>query len=143
MKYKNAQENLNGSIDCIILLGDEWVSHTQDPAMQYELHDTSDWPDIKPCDPDEKAAHEQAQAREQFKAERAQAVNSLTITTQAGNVFDADETSQGRMARAILVLSDSDSVNWVLNDNTVIDASKAELTEALALAGAAQAALWV
>ena len=58
MKYKNAQENLNGSIDCLILLGDDWIPHTQDPALEYEIHEDSEWPDIKPCDPAEKDAHE-------------------------------------------------------------------------------------
>jgi len=49
------------------------------------------------------------------------------------------------MSRAIVVLSTglAPTVNWVLADNTVIQATAAELTEALALAGAAQAALWV
>tara|TARA_R110000851_G_scaffold315131_1_gene477402 strand:+ start:1008 stop:1151 length:144 start_codon:yes stop_codon:yes gene_type:complete len=47
------------------------------------------------------------------------------------------------MARAIIALADDGVVNWVLTDNTVIDASKAELTQALQLAGAAQAALWI
>jgi len=34
-------------------------------------------------------------------------------------------------------------VTWVLADNTVIEATAAELREALALAGAEQAKLWV
>tara|TARA_R110000824_G_scaffold183072_3_gene364099 strand:+ start:4109 stop:4423 length:315 start_codon:yes stop_codon:yes gene_type:complete len=83
------------------------------------------------------------QVRADFKAERTAQVQALTITTEAGNVFDADETSQGRMARAIIALADDGVVNWVLTDNTVIDVSKAELTQALQLAGAAQAALWI
>lgn len=79
------------------------------------------------------------------KAEREAAVAAIKITTAAGNTFDGDETSQGRMARAIVALqgTGAPSVTWVLADNTVIEASAAELTEALALAGAAQAALWV
>lgn len=86
------------------------------------------------------------QLREQWKAERAAAVAAITVTTQAGNTFDGDEVSQGRMARAILALNAAPpgtTANWVLADNSVIDATPAELTEALALAGAAQAALWV
>lgn len=86
------------------------------------------------------------QAREQAKAARASQVAAITVTTQAGNTFDGDEISQGRMARAIIALnavSPGATVNWVLADNSVIDANAAELTEALALAGAAQAAIWV
>lgn len=85
------------------------------------------------------------QLREAAKADRTAAVEAITVTTAAGNTFDGDETSQTRMSRAILVLSTgaAASVPWVLADNTVIQASAAELTEALALAGAEQARLWV
>lgn len=83
--------------------------------------------------------------REAAKAARAAAVNNIKVTTTAGNTFDGDETSQTRMSRAILVLSTgfAVSVPWVLADNSVIQVTAAELTEALALAGQSQAALWV
>lgn len=83
--------------------------------------------------------------REKAKKARAGAVNSIVVTTRAGNQFDGDEVSQGRMARAIIALqaTGTPSVNWVLHDNSVIQATVAELTEALALAGAAQASIWV
>lgn len=85
------------------------------------------------------------QIREEAKWERQIAVNNIKVTTAAGNTFDGDETSQTRMSRAILVLSTgyAPTVPWVLADNTVIQADVAELTEALARAGQAQAALWV
>lgn len=86
------------------------------------------------------------QLREEWKKSRAAAVEAIKVTTAAGNTYDGDETSQGRMARAIIALDSSapgTTVNWVLADNSVIDATAAELAEALALAGAAQAALWV
>lgn len=85
------------------------------------------------------------QLREEWKSRRAAAVADITVTTMAGNTFDGDETSQGRMARAITALgaTPDGTVNWVLADNTVITATATELTEALALAGAAQATLWV
>ena len=83
--------------------------------------------------------------RESFKAARVTAVDNIKVTTAAGNTFDGDETSQTRMGRAILVLSTgaAATVPWVLADNTVIQATAAELAEALALAGAEQAQLWV
>ena len=84
--------------------------------------------------------------REQWNISRAAAVEAIKVTTQAGNTFDGDEISQGRMARAVLALNAAapgTTVNWILADNSVIEATAAELTEALALAGAAQAALWV
>lgn len=83
--------------------------------------------------------------REKAKAERQLAVDQIKVTTQAGNTFDGDETSQTRMSRAIIALSTglAPSVTWVLADNTTIQATAAELTEALVLAGQAQAALWI
>ena len=86
------------------------------------------------------------QLREEWKAQRAALVDAIKVTTQAGNTFDGDEIRQGRMARAIIALDASPAgttVNWVLADNSVIQATAAELTEALALAGGAQAAIWV
>ena len=75
----------------------------------------------------------------------AAAVKAIRVTTAAGNTFDGDEESQGRMARAILGLESvpNATVTWVLADNSEIQASAAELREALALAGAEQARLWV
>lgn len=85
------------------------------------------------------------QARAAAKVARAAAVDAIKVTTQAGNTFDGDELSQGRMARAIIALSTglAPSVTWVLADNSTIEATSAELTEALVLAGMAQAAIWV
>jgi len=98
------------------------------------------WTDLGPTPPTEE------QLREAWKISRTTAVEAIKVTTKAGNTFDGDEVSQGRMARAVIALNASTAgtkVNWVLADNSVIQASPAELTEALALAGAAQAALWV
>lgn len=85
------------------------------------------------------------QLREAAKAAREIAVANIKVTTQAGNIFDGDEVSQGRMSRAIIALSTglAPSVNWALADNSVIQATAAELTEALVLSGQAQAAIWV
>lgn len=86
-----------------------------------------------------------AQTRAAAKIARALAVEAIQVTTQAGNTFDGDELSQGRMSRAIIALSTglAPSVTWVLADNSAIEATAAELTEALVLAGMAQAAIWV
>lgn len=84
--------------------------------------------------------------RAAFKADRAVLVRRITVTTESGRCFDGDETSQGRMARAILGLEsagDGATVRWVLHDNTAVDVGAPELREALALAGQAQADLWV
>lgn len=90
--------------------------------------------------------HDPLPDRAALKAERAATVERIRVTTAAGNTFDGDESSQGRMSRAIIGLQAAGpgaTINWVLADNTVIAATAAELTEALVLAGQAQAAVWV
>lgn len=84
-------------------------------------------------------------ARDVAKQARAVAVAAITVTTAAGNTFNGDEISQDRMSRAIIALGTglAPSVTWVLADNSTVDATAAELTEALVLAGQAQAAIWV
>ena len=104
--------------------------------------------EVYPLPVEEQEANQAAAAqaaREQAKANRQAVVESIRVKTEAGNTFDGDETSQNRMARAILALqaTGTSSITWVLADNSVIQASAAELAEALALAGAAQAAVWV
>ena len=92
---------------------------------------------------EEKADQVKKEAREAFKSDRAAAVSSITVTTSSGNTFDGDEVSQERMARAIVAMPDEGAVRWVLADNTTTQASAIELKEALRLAGAAQASIWV
>lgn len=95
---------------------------------------------------EQKIAEAVKRQHEQWKQERSEAVKNIKVTTASGNVFDGDETSQARMARAILGLEavgQEATVTWVLADNTTIQATSAELREALALAGAEQARLWV
>jgi len=84
-----------------------------------------------------------AQANAEWKASRAELVEAIKVTTLAGNEFDGDETSQTRMSRAISVMTDTETTMWVLANDEAIMASKAELTEALKLAGEAQTAVWV
>lgn len=81
-------------------------------------------------------------AYDEFKANRSNLVNQLTITTSANNTFDADEISQGRISRAVVGMDDVETIRWKLADNSEINATKAELLEALKLAGRAQEALW-
>lgn len=103
---------------------------------------------VYPLTEDQVAENEAASAlaeREQAKAERQTAVDAILVTTAAGNTFDGDEISQTRMARAIIALqtTGTPAVTWVLADNSVIQATAVELSEALALAGAKQAEIWV
>ena len=86
-----------------------------------------------------------AAEHEQKKATREEAVARIRVTTASGKVFDGDETSQTRMARAVVALQSAGQTEtlWVLADNTPATVTLDELAEALALAGAEQTRLWV
>ena len=80
------------------------------------------------------------------KEERAHAVAGILVTVD-GMVFDGDETSQGRMARAITAAQAAgadmaDTIGWVLADNTVAQPSLNQLASALRLACEEQTRLW-
>lgn len=92
---------------------------------------------------EEELAHKDIDdARVAFKSSRSAVVESLKVTV-GDKVFDGDETSQTRMARAIIVMTDTETVLWILADNTPAQVTKAELTEALRLAVEAQTQAWV
>lgn len=95
---------------------------------------------------DDKALQAVAAERDAWKARRAEAVRNIKVTTASGRVFDGDETSQARMARGILGLQaegEGATVTWVLANNEAVTVTADELAEALKLAGAEQARLWV
>lgn len=86
--------------------------------------------------------------RAMAKLVRADKVNAIVVVTHLGNSFSGDETSQNRMARAIIALnaqpqSPIPTITWVQSNNIPVVTTAAELTEALALSGAAQSAVWV
>jgi len=70
------------------------------------------------------------------------AVRDIVVTVD-NMVFDGDEISQGRMARAVTASSPGDTSQWKLNDNTVATVTHEQLRAALKLAGDAQTALWM
>jgi len=82
--------------------------------------------------------------RDELKAQRQAVVDAITVEVN-GKVFDGDETSQGRMSRALKVadITGQASCTWVLHDNSAVEVTKEELSQALALAMQAQAAVWV
>lgn len=94
--------------------------------------------DMEKARSDEMLSHQRSQRKEQRK----QNINNITVTTLSGNTFDGDETSQTRMTRAILMMDDIETIAWTLANNTVTNVTKAELREALRLAGQRQTELW-
>jgi hypothetical protein len=77
------------------------------------------------------------------KMNRTTAVSEIVVTTSSGKQFDGNEDAQNRMARAIVGMTDTDTIVWVLADNTPTEVNKAELLEALKLSGIAQATIWI
>lgn len=77
------------------------------------------------------------------KMVRQSEVDAITVTTSSGRVFDGDEDAQNRMSRAVTSMNDTDTVKWVLADNTVAVVDRSELHEALRLAGQSMSDIWV
>lgn len=106
------------------------------------------------CTPEEIESHLAIQAqweseaparlRESKKQNRAKLVDEIVVTISTNKTFDGDEVSQNRMVRAIIALEDlgNTTIKWTLADNTTVQVTRAELKEALLLAGTAQSELW-
>lgn len=78
------------------------------------------------------------------KKTRDAAVAKIKVTVN-GKVFDGDEVSQSRLARAITAAEAQGiaAQSWKLADNTWVDVTVVELKQALAAAFQAQSVLWV
>lgn len=90
------------------------------------------------------AAKEQQQREQAYtvwKQQRSEKVSNLSVVVD-GLEFQADELSQQRISRTILALSESDSIDWVLKDNSVAKVSTSQLKEVLKQAVLAQANVW-
>jgi hypothetical protein len=111
----------------------------EDPSRMFKVGDdftTAKWEEYNLTDDEKKERAEAAR-----RSARDAAVKAITVTVD-GKVFEGDETSQTRMARAIVAMGDSDTIAWKLADNTVGNVTAATLKEALRLAGAEQTRIW-
>lgn len=78
----------------------------------------------------------------EWKAERAAAVAAITVEVD-GLVFDGDEDSQNRMARAVAAADAmAETTEWTLHDNSVATVTIQQLKAACRRAGEAQTAIW-
>lgn len=68
-------------------------------------------------------------------------MTSLTVEVD-GYVLQADEASQNRMVRAILVLEKKETIQWVTADNELVMISREQLEQALRKAVEAQTEIW-
>lgn len=77
-----------------------------------------------------------------WKAARHVAVAAITVEVD-GLVFDGDELSQTRMARAVAAADSLEQrVAWTLADNTVVTVAVLQLKKALSLASTKQTEIW-
>jgi hypothetical protein len=74
-----------------------------------------------------------------------QMVESILVTTTAGNIFNGDEKSQDRLTRAITIagITDETSTEWKMANNEIVSVPLSELKEALTLAGKAMRDIWL
>ena len=66
---KNLQELASGNIKCLIQSGENWDEFLMSPNDEYEIHESSDWPDIKPSPQSEKDAYAAQEARDSILSE--------------------------------------------------------------------------
>lgn len=77
-----------------------------------------------------------------WKGDRDILVRNIEVTYNAV-VYQGDEDSQTRMARAIVALPDDiTTINWVAKDNTVNSLTRLDLQAILLDAGNQQSAIW-
>ena len=79
------------------------------------------------------------------KYEKEEKIKALQIEITSGAVFDGDEISQARMARAIQIaeITGQTSTEWKMADNSIMTITLDELKDALASAGRAMSDIWL
>ena len=72
-------------------------------------------------------------------------IQSLNVESFTGNIFDADERSQERMARAILVMKQQGvpTTSWKLNNNEIVTVTVEELEDVLVKASVETSNIWL
>ena len=111
----------------------------QDDGTKHVFYISDGWPDHK-------IEHDKTTAiidRAKNKSRRSNTVNSIKVTTTAGNTFDGDKASQVEILKHIATMDDSELVLWVMADNKPVEVKKIELIEALKRILKAQQAVWV
>lgn len=99
-----------------------------------------DWSKIRTA---EQLAEEQRNgAYETWKLGRQKKVDAISVVVD-GMLFDGDEESQNRMARAVAA-ADSllEATEWTMADNTVAEVTVQQLKTACRLAGEEQTRIW-
>ena len=75
------------------------------------------------------------------KASRQQQIDDLHVVYN-GKTFDANEASQGRIARNVAGMAAGSTTTWVLHNNVLAEVTREELQAVLELAVAQTTAIW-
>ena len=72
-------------------------------------------------------------------------IQALVVESFTGNIFDADERSQERITRAVLVMRQQEvlTTSWKLNNNEIVTVTVEELEDVLAKASAETSNIWL
>lgn len=72
-------------------------------------------------------------------------IKALVVESFTGNIFDADERSQERMARAVLVMRQQGvpTTSWKLNNNEIVTVTVDELEDVLVKASVETSNIWL
>ena len=76
-----------------------------------------------------------------WKSERQNKIDNLEVVHN-DIVYQGDELSQTRIARAISVMDDIETTQWVAKDNSIQTLNKADLSAILKEAGIKQTLIW-
>ena len=76
-----------------------------------------------------------------WKQERQNKVDNIEVTYNS-IVYQGDELSQTRIARAISAMSDTETIDWVSKDNSIQTLNKVDLSAILKEAGIKQTQIW-
>ena len=90
---------------------------------------------------EDKLAKQKQAEYQSWKSERQNKVDNLEVIYNEV-VYQGDELSQTRMARAVSVMDDSETTQWVAKDNSIQTLNKADLSAILKEAGIKQTLIW-
>lgn len=140
LKYAKFENEETKAVSVGLGTNDEFYESIGMTLQEVEQAYTGEWY-LKGYAPQKPQEVIEAEALAQAKAERAEAVEALTVEVN-GNVYDADETSQARMSVAASSMTDYETNVWVLHDNSIVHVTKSELLDACRKARLAQSAIW-
>lgn len=131
------QVNINGNSQTVNI---DLVPKNEDGSPVKNLLDTMT-DGVYDIDTIAEATEAQAKLYSEWKVNRQTLVDGIVVTYN-GAEYQGDEKSQDRMSRAINGLLDTDTIEWVAKDNSIVVLTKDDLVQILRLAGAEQATIW-